>query len=110
MHVYASPSTDATNNQPHRGCRIRRIDVLARQIFGQLPDIRIHNHHTNRFSSFFLAILLFIGLIGTEAGLLVMASNEKRSDLIAIARDLSGVPMCDDYEKMISGMLCVFSF
>lgn len=37
-----------------------------------------------------------------------MASAEKRSDLIAIARELSGVPMCDDYEKMISGMLCVF--
>lgn len=36
-----------------------------------------------------------------------MASREKRPDLIAIARDLRGVPMCDDYEKMISGMLCV---
>lgn len=37
-----------------------------------------------------------------------MASTEKRADLIAVARELSGVPMCDDYEKMISGMLCVF--
>lgn len=37
-----------------------------------------------------------------------MASTEKRSDLIALARELNGVPMCDDYEKMISGMLCVF--
>lgn len=37
----------------------------------------------------------------------VMASTEKREDMISIARDLSGVPMCDDYEKMISGMLCV---
>lgn len=36
-----------------------------------------------------------------------MASTEKRSDLIALARELNGVPMCDDYEKMISGMLCV---
>lgn len=34
-----------------------------------------------------------------------MASTEKRPDLIAIARDLPGVPMSDDYEKMISGML-----
>lgn len=34
-----------------------------------------------------------------------MASAEKRPDLVAIARGLSGVPMCDDYEKMISGML-----
>ncbi|KAF3387142.1 hypothetical protein F1880_001244 [Penicillium rolfsii] len=34
-----------------------------------------------------------------------MASSEKRPDLIAIARDLPGVPMSDDYEKMISGML-----
>ncbi|KAJ5167727.1 uncharacterized protein N7482_003321 [Penicillium canariense] len=34
-----------------------------------------------------------------------MASSEKRADLIALARDLSGVPMSDDYEKMISGML-----
>lgn len=38
-----------------------------------------------------------------------MAATEKRPDLIAIARDLAGVPMCDDYEKMISGMLYVFS-
>lgn len=37
-----------------------------------------------------------------------MASTEKRPDLIALARELNGVPMCDDYEKMISGMLCVF--
>lgn len=37
----------------------------------------------------------------------IMASTEKRSDLIALARELNGVPMCDDYEKMISGMLCV---
>lgn len=36
-----------------------------------------------------------------------MASTEKRADLIALARYLNGVPMCDDYEKMISGMLCV---
>lgn len=34
-----------------------------------------------------------------------MAATEKRPELIAIARDLNGVPMCDDYEKMISGML-----
>ncbi|KAJ5892195.1 uncharacterized protein N7473_008423 [Penicillium subrubescens] len=34
-----------------------------------------------------------------------MASSEKRPDLIALARDLPGVPMSDDYEKMISGML-----
>lgn len=39
-----------------------------------------------------------------------MASTEKKPDLIAIARDLSGVPMCDDYEKMISGMLYVFVY
>jgi hypothetical protein len=37
-----------------------------------------------------------------------MAATEKRPDLIDIARDLPGVPMCDDYEKMISGMLYVF--
>ncbi|CEJ56646.1 putative acetyltransferase [Penicillium brasilianum] len=34
-----------------------------------------------------------------------MASSAKRPELIAIARDLAGVPMSDDYEKMISGML-----
>ncbi|GLI74572.1 hypothetical protein PoHVEF18_002816 [Penicillium ochrochloron] len=34
-----------------------------------------------------------------------MASSKKRPDLIALARDLPGVPMSDDYEKMISGML-----
>lgn len=36
-----------------------------------------------------------------------MAATEKREDIISIARDLNGVPMCDDYEKMISGMLYV---
>lgn len=36
-----------------------------------------------------------------------MAATEKREDMISIARELSGVPMCDDYEKMISGMLYV---
>ncbi|KAJ5440097.1 uncharacterized protein N7458_011095 [Penicillium daleae] len=34
-----------------------------------------------------------------------MASPVKRPELIALARDLAGVPMSDDYEKMISGML-----
>jgi hypothetical protein len=38
-----------------------------------------------------------------------MASSEKRPDLIALARDLPGAPMSDDYEKMISGMLYVFA-
>lgn len=38
-----------------------------------------------------------------------MAATEKRPDLIALASELNGVPMCDDYEKMISGMLCVAS-
>lgn len=38
-----------------------------------------------------------------------MAATEKRPDLITLARELNGVPMCDDYEKMISGMLCVAS-
>jgi hypothetical protein len=36
-----------------------------------------------------------------------MASPVKRPELIALARDLAGVPMSDDYEKMISGMLYV---
>lgn len=36
-----------------------------------------------------------------------MASQEKNPELIAFARDLAEVPMCDDYEKMISGMLYV---
>ena len=39
-----------------------------------------------------------------------MAAQEKRPDLIAIARELPRVPMCEDYEKMISGMLYGFSF
>ncbi|KAJ5624423.1 hypothetical protein N7510_000732 [Penicillium lagena] len=34
-----------------------------------------------------------------------MASKEKNPELIALARDLAEVPMCEDYEKMISGML-----
>jgi hypothetical protein len=38
-----------------------------------------------------------------------MASSAKRPELIAIARDLAGVPMSDDYEKMISGMLYVLT-
>ena len=37
-----------------------------------------------------------------------MATSEKRPELIEIAQGLSGVPMCEDYEKMISGMLYVY--
>jgi hypothetical protein len=36
-----------------------------------------------------------------------MASKEKNPELIVLAHDLAGVPMCEDYEKMISGMLYV---
>ncbi|PLN84355.1 maltose acetyltransferase-domain-containing protein [Aspergillus taichungensis] len=34
-----------------------------------------------------------------------MAATEKRPEIIALARDLQGVPMCEDYERMISGMM-----
>jgi hypothetical protein len=38
-----------------------------------------------------------------------MAAIEKRPEIIELARGLAGVPMCDDYERMISGMMYVRS-
>lgn len=38
-----------------------------------------------------------------------VAATEKRPEIIAIAKNLKGVPMCDEYEKMVSGMLWVSS-
>ncbi|KAL1953860.1 hypothetical protein VTO42DRAFT_2084 [Malbranchea cinnamomea] len=34
-----------------------------------------------------------------------MAATEKRPEIIEIARGLKDVPMCEEYEKMISGMM-----
>lgn len=34
-----------------------------------------------------------------------VAATEKRPEIIEIARGLNHVPMCEDYERMISGML-----
>ncbi|KAK9374469.1 trimeric LpxA-like protein [Lipomyces chichibuensis] len=34
-----------------------------------------------------------------------MASSEKNEDFIAYAKTLKGIPWCEDYERMISGML-----
>lgn len=36
-----------------------------------------------------------------------MARTEKSADFIALAKTLTNVPWCDDYEKMISGMAFV---
>ena len=37
--------------------------------------------------------------------IIAMARTETRSDFIALAKTLTNTPWCDDYEKMISGML-----
>jgi hypothetical protein len=37
-----------------------------------------------------------------------MAATAKRPEIIELARGLRGVPMCEDYERMISGMMYVF--
>lgn len=34
-----------------------------------------------------------------------MAATQKRPEIIDIARGLDHVPMCEDYERMVSGML-----
>jgi hypothetical protein len=34
-----------------------------------------------------------------------VAATEKRPEIIEIARSLNHVPMCEDYERMISGMM-----
>lgn len=40
-----------------------------------------------------------------------MAATEKRPEIIELARGLAGVPMCEDYERMISGMMyCITPF
>lgn len=36
-----------------------------------------------------------------------MAAKEMNPETIAFAKTLSNIPWCDDYEKMISGMLSV---
>lgn len=36
-----------------------------------------------------------------------MAASEKRPEIIELARGLARVPLCEDYECMISGMMCV---
>ena len=36
-----------------------------------------------------------------------MASTEKDADTIAYAKTLTNTPWCDDYEKMVSGMVYV---
>lgn len=37
-----------------------------------------------------------------------MAATEKRPEIIELARGLPGVPLCEDYERMVSGMMYVF--
>lgn len=34
-----------------------------------------------------------------------MAASEKRPEIIALARELKDVPMCEEYERMVSGMM-----
>jgi len=34
-----------------------------------------------------------------------MATTEKRPEIIELARGLTGIPWCEEYEKMISGMM-----
>lgn len=41
----------------------------------------------------------------TEALVLNMAAQQKDESQIALAKDLKNVPWCDQYERMISGML-----
>jgi hypothetical protein len=36
-----------------------------------------------------------------------MAAIEKRPEIIELARGLAGVPFCEDYERMVSGMMYV---
>lgn len=36
-----------------------------------------------------------------------MAATEKRPEIIELAKGLAGVPFCEDYERMVSGMMYV---
>lgn len=36
-----------------------------------------------------------------------MAATEKRDDIINLSKELIGVPSCEEYECMISGMMYV---
>lgn len=38
-----------------------------------------------------------------------MAATEKRPEIIELSRGLHGVPQCEDYERMISGMMYVYT-
>lgn len=39
-----------------------------------------------------------------------VAAKEKRPEIISIAKTLRGIPDCEEYEKMVSGMLYVSSY
>lgn len=36
-----------------------------------------------------------------------MAATAKRPEILELSRDLRGIPQCEDYERMISGMMLV---
>jgi hypothetical protein len=46
-----------------------------------------------------------ICIIPIKEGLQKMASTEKNETLIKAAKQFENVPWCEDYERMISGML-----
>jgi hypothetical protein len=37
-----------------------------------------------------------------------MAALEKRPEIIELSRGLTGVPHCEDYDRMVSGMMYVY--
>lgn len=39
-----------------------------------------------------------------------MAATAKRPEIIELSRGLRGIPQCDDYERMISGMMYVLIY
>lgn len=36
-----------------------------------------------------------------------MAATEKRPEIIELSKGLQGIPVCEDYDRMISGMMYV---
>lgn len=60
--------------------------------------------HISRGILVYSTILIFFLLSNI---LFKMAATEKRPEIIDLARGLAGVPLCEDYERMISGMMYV---
>lgn len=92
---------------------LRRPDQLhARKIHPHLAALGIRTYRTevrSRDVSIIPQLQLLKLALETESRAKpdnsTMASQEKNEAMLAIAREMDNVPWCEDYERMVSGML-----